>query len=135
MKHTTRTLQDAVHRLRRAVTDPGDHPEYHARQIALLRRNWPALWEAVNNLLYPEARGNPLRREALRVGEDPLVLRHERDSAQRLLRETTRRLHAAEDAARGARRERNRTRAMYRTLLILAASRARNNDTTTTEKE
>lgn len=135
MKHTTRTLQDAVHRLRRAITDPGDHPEEHARQIVLLRRNWPSLWGAINNLLYPEAKGDPLRREALRVGEDPLVLRHERDSAQRLLRETTRRLHAAEDAARSARRERSRARALYRTFLILAASRARNTDTTTTEKE
>lgn len=135
MKHTTRTLQDAVHRLRRAVTDPGDHPEEHARQIAALRRNWPTLWGAINNLLYPEAKGDPLRREALRVGEDPLILRHERDSAQRLLQETARRLHKAEDALRDARRERNQARALYRTFLILAAARARTTDTTTTEKE
>lgn len=40
-----------IRRVRRAITDPGVNPEYHARQLARLRAEWPTLHAAIMLLI------------------------------------------------------------------------------------
>lgn len=43
-------MRRAAERLDAAVRDEGQHPVYHRRQIARLRREWPALWASVEDV-------------------------------------------------------------------------------------
>ncbi|WP_080989650.1 hypothetical protein [Mycolicibacterium conceptionense] len=43
-------LRQALIELDRAVAIPGRNPHYHRAQIARLRRDWPTLWAAIENV-------------------------------------------------------------------------------------
>jgi len=40
-----------IGRLRKAMIDPGRCPEYHYQQLEKLRRNWPALFFAIKDVI------------------------------------------------------------------------------------
>lgn len=40
-----------ISRLRKAILDPGRCPEYHYRQLETLRRDWPALFFAIKDVI------------------------------------------------------------------------------------
>lgn len=41
---------EQIDRIRRAVTDPGRHPDYHRHQLERLRTEWPTLYHAIMDL-------------------------------------------------------------------------------------
>lgn len=44
-------MADAVKQVREAVQDEGNHPYHHRKVLREHRRQWPALWEALDRLL------------------------------------------------------------------------------------
>ncbi len=44
-------MADAVKQVREAVEDEGNHPYHHRKVLREHRRQWPALWEAIDTLL------------------------------------------------------------------------------------
>ena len=44
-------LEAAADQIVRAMTDPGSHPDYHYRQMTRLKTEWPALYEAIAELM------------------------------------------------------------------------------------
>lgn len=56
-------LDKAVDRVYKAVAHKGNHPEYHDRKMAQLRREWPTLFDALMDLDYAYKHCQPLFRE------------------------------------------------------------------------
>ena len=44
-------LEVAADAIVRAMTDPGSHPDYHYRQMTRLKTEWPALYNAIAELM------------------------------------------------------------------------------------
>ena len=40
-----------IERVRRAIKNPGNHPDYHAKQMFRLMNEWPTLFYAVMELI------------------------------------------------------------------------------------
>lgn len=53
-------LLNAVTAIRTAINDAGPRPDVHRRTMERHRREWPALWKAIDELL---ARGESHRKE------------------------------------------------------------------------
>jgi len=43
--------EELVARLRSLIKDPGRNPEWHQTQIYLLRKNWPLLWQFIEETI------------------------------------------------------------------------------------
>jgi hypothetical protein len=44
-------LNDAVENLHKAIHDKGSHPRYHDQKLFELKRDWPVLWNAIDEVL------------------------------------------------------------------------------------
>jgi hypothetical protein len=49
-------LKTALARLDKAIDDPGPRPYWHHRQVQELKKNWPVLWNAIEEVRKEAAR-------------------------------------------------------------------------------